>query len=161
MVGFDVTPRMPCSSMSCCSPPPVASARVRLSYQGLCPKSSSRGIALAMSASSGAGAYERRCPLDRVLGRDPELAQDDLPGRGCAEPVDADDIVGVTLPTERHARFDRERRHVGRQDLGAVLRCLLLEPRPRRHRHDAGGDAITGELLAGGETHLDLGPGPD
>src|SRR5262249_54160012 len=93
--------------------------------------------------------------LGRVLGRDAELAHDDLAGRRRAEPVDADDIVGVTLPTEGDARLYCQRRYVRRKDLRAVLGRLLLEQRPRRHRHDPAIDTVLGALRAGAHAHLD------
>src|SRR4051812_11427619 len=133
MVGFDVTPRMPCTSISFCSPP-VAIARVRLSYHGLCPNSMSNGIALAISDSSRSYRIEQReRALDSVLGCDAELLHDDVARRRHAEPVDADHVVGVTLPPEPDAGFDRERRDTGGQHVDAVLAVLLLEEVPRRH----------------------------
>src|SRR5262245_56133503 len=111
MVGFDVTPRMPSTSTSFCSPPPDSSGRARLSYQGLCPKSFRRAIADVMSHSSVLD--QRAGARGDVLGGEAEFLHRDRTGCRRAEVVDPDDVVGVPLPPERGARLHRERGDVG------------------------------------------------
>src|SRR6516162_2954624 len=108
---------MPCSAISCDSPP-VAIARVKLSYQGLWPKSMSRGIALATFCSLGSHscqAEQRNRALDDMLGIDSELAQHDLARCRRAKTIDGDGVVREALPTEAHAGLDGEHRPFRRQ----------------------------------------------
>ena len=51
-------------------------------------------------------------------------------GRRRAEAVDGDDVVGVALPAEARARFDRELRHARRQHRIAVRRRLAPRTAP-------------------------------
>src|SRR5262245_9827973 len=101
MVGFDVTPLMPSSDTSVARPPPVRSGRARLSYQGLCPKSFSRAIALAMGAPrSSVSLQQRACARYDVVGIDAELVEHGRTRCRRAEPVDADRVVDVALPPD-------------------------------------------------------------
>src|SRR5437762_12535442 len=108
IVGFDVTPRMPCSSTSR-RRPPRANARVRLSFQGLWPNPTSREIGLDTVLLLVRLAEQRERVLGHVLRCEPELTEDDVAGRRRAEVVDRHHVVGIALPSEADALFDRER----------------------------------------------------
>ena len=112
-----------------------------LSYQGLCPKSFSRAIALVIVLLE-----REKCfgASDHVLNGESELAHRHVPGRGRPEVVDADRVVGVALPPERRRRLDGERQHARWQHLGLLVvgqRCEQLPAtasrRPGRQRPSA------------------------
>ena len=141
---------------------------MRLSYQGLCPNSISRGIGARHvqrpSVRSTVSSEQRSARARRrVLRGDAELAQHDLARRRRAEAVDAHDVVGVALPAEAHAGLDRERRHAGRQHVDAVRRSDCCSNRS----HDGidttrTDDALrVAEQLARRDAHLHLGAGAD
>src|SRR5262245_29527295 len=161
MVGFDVTPLMPSSSISFLSPPSCSSVRARLSYQGLWPKSLSRAIAEAMVAPYlpwWLGLVEQRaCALDDVLGGDAELGHDGGSVRRGAEPVDRHRRVGVALPAERRAGLDGHAWHTCREDLLAVGVVLRREQVPGGHRDDAHAASTFLQRVARRDAVLHLG----
>ena len=100
IVGFDVTPRMPCSATRS-RRPPRASARVRLSYQGLCPNSTRRAIGLAHVVVL---SNKRERASATFSGVYPNFASATSPGCRLAEAVDRDDVVGPLRPAEARPR---------------------------------------------------------
>src|SRR3954469_3672156 len=137
IVGFDVRPRMP-PSRSATSWPPVRYPRFRLSSQGLWPNSSYSRTRRSMSASL----EQRFGPRHHVVDVDAELRQRDGARGTCSEGVDTHGGVRVAVPAERGGGLDRQHRHTGWQDGGALLGAALLEAVPRWHRHHAGAHAI-------------------
>src|SRR6476619_6735235 len=125
------------SATSAARPPSRTSSRVRLSYQGLCPNSSCKrasGLVISISSMLSMSTIKREeltRPRRDVLGRVAELLHHSITGRRRAVVVDRHAVVGVLVPPEAHARFDRERRDAGRQHVVAVLVGLELEAVPR------------------------------
>src|SRR5262249_21589932 len=83
-------------------------------------------------------------------GLEAEFALQLLERCGGAEGLHANHPSGrtdVAFPSECGALFDREpRRHIRRQDGGTILRRLVLEDLPRRHRDDARADSLRHQL---------------
>ena len=67
--------------------------------------------------------------------------------------VDTHGVVGVALPPEGGRGLDRERRHVGREHLLAVVVGLRGEEVPRRHRHHPHRQAV--EQCSSAATHTE------
>src|SRR5262245_32523918 len=121
MVGLEVMPRSPSSSIIFCSSPESIMPRRMLSSQKLWPWvcSSLRGfISGSLSEGEKASAAQGRQRLGHdVVDVEPELVQDDLARGGGPETVDGDqDAVraGVFMPAERGGGLDDDAGAQGR-----------------------------------------------
>src|SRR5688500_4095717 len=114
IVGFDVTPTMPCSSTRAWRPPPRTRWRVRLSYQGLWPSSRRRAIGLVVMAASGSAAgsvvevevdvelivEQRERGLHDRFDGEAQVGQRDAAGGRRAEAVEPEAVVGEAVPAD-------------------------------------------------------------
>src|SRR5437667_2023877 len=109
------------------------------------------------AASSAQQLFRRR---GHQVGLEAKLLLQLLERRRRPESLHPDHPAGsadVALPSERGGLLDRDaRRHGGRQHAVPILLRLVLEDLPRRHRDDAGADALGDQLVVGfhGKTHL-------